>query len=175
MTFVCGGRASRAFRELRDAVAGSVRTLSVLPAELPVAIERLQTESRDLRRTVSRLQTTLAGDEATRLLAEAPEGQRVRRVVRTLDGWDAAGLKAIAASLVAHPGVAAALFSTGTPAAAVIARSQGIDLDAHVVLRALLDRFGGRGGGKPDLAQGAGLNGSAGDLEAAARDLLQTG
>src|SRR5688500_8717507 len=37
LSFVCGGRALRAFRGLRDSVGGSVRALSVLPAELPAA------------------------------------------------------------------------------------------------------------------------------------------
>ncbi len=48
--FVCGGRALRGLRELRDIVNSSVRLLSVLPAELPAAIERAQSESRDLRK-----------------------------------------------------------------------------------------------------------------------------
>ena len=40
-------RAGGLHRALRDAVAGSVRALSVLPAELPAAIERLQAEGKD--------------------------------------------------------------------------------------------------------------------------------
>src|SRR4030095_7585806 len=66
--FVCGARALRMFRHYRDAVTGAVRVLSVLPHELPGAIERAQLESRDLRKTVSRLQGLLAEHEDTRLL-----------------------------------------------------------------------------------------------------------
>ena len=44
LTFVCGRRSVRALRGYRDAVAGSVRVLSVLPADLPSAIERIQVE-----------------------------------------------------------------------------------------------------------------------------------
>jgi hypothetical protein len=36
----------------------------------------------------------------------------------------------------------------------------------------LLDRFGGRGGGRPELAQGAGLVGGHDDIVATARELL---
>jgi hypothetical protein len=36
----------------------------------------------------------------------------------------------------------------------------------------LLDRFGGRGGGRPELAQGAGLVGKSDEILAAARELL---
>ena len=35
VTFLCGGRALKGYRVLREAVAGSVRTLSVTPPELP--------------------------------------------------------------------------------------------------------------------------------------------
>src|SRR5690349_18633469 len=40
LEFVCGGRALRAYRSLRDSTAASVRLLSVLPDELPGSIER---------------------------------------------------------------------------------------------------------------------------------------
>jgi len=48
-----------------------------------------------------------------------------------------------------------------------------VALDANAVLRALTDRFGGRGGGKADLAQGGGLAGQLDELTALARRQLQ--
>ena len=42
LEFLCGGRALAGFHALGDSVAASVRLLSVLPAELPAAIERQQ-------------------------------------------------------------------------------------------------------------------------------------
>jgi len=175
LTFVCGARASRAFRVYRDVVAGSVRVLSVLPHELPGAIERMQLEAKQSRKTLGRLQETLAGHEALRLLADASSVDGVRIVVHVIDGWDAAGLKAIATALTAHDNVAAALFSSAEPLAAVTARSQRVEIDANRVLRALLERFGGRGGGKPDLAQGAGLTGDPQQIVATARALFTRG
>ena len=47
-------------RLLRDTVAAGVRLLSVLPQELPGAIERLQSEAKQHRRTDAALQTDLA-------------------------------------------------------------------------------------------------------------------
>ena len=173
LTFVCGARAVRTFRSYRDAVTGAVRVLSVLPHELPAAIERAHLESKELRKTVSRLQGMLAGHEATRLLAGVSNAVDLRVVVQALEGWDAAGLKAIASALSAHSRVAAVLVSVGDPIAIVVARSQGVEIDAGKTLRALLDRFGGRGGGRPDLAQGAGLVGNGEEIIAAARELLE--
>jgi alanyl-tRNA synthetase len=164
VTFVCGGRALRTFRTLRESVVGSVRALSVLPQELPGAIERVQTEARDLRRTIKKFQESLAAHEAVRLAGDV--------VVEALDGWDANGLKMIATELTSRTSAVVALFSTASPIAVVIARSPDRQMDANAVLRALTERFGGRGGGKADLAQGGGLSGNLADICSAARELL---
>jgi alanyl-tRNA synthetase len=172
LTFVCGGRALRALREYRDAVAGSVRALSVLPHELPAAVERIQSEGKQARKTISRLQSDLAVHEAARLIAASAAVDGIRRAAHVVDGWDAAGIKAIASAMTAPTGVAVALVGTSAPIAVVVARSSDVALDANAVLQQLLKRFGGRGGGKAELAQGAGLAGDPQEMVAAARELL---
>jgi alanyl-tRNA synthetase len=149
-------------RTYRDAVAGSVRSLSVLPAELAAAVERMQAEGKELRRTIKGLQESLATHEAARLLADAPEIGGIRIASHVMDGWDAAGLKAIASAMAASGAAAVALVSVSSPAFVVVARSGGLAVDAGVVLKQLVAHFGGRGGGKPDLAQGGGLSGDPG-------------
>jgi alanyl-tRNA synthetase len=154
------------------AVAGSIRSLSVLPEELPGAIDRIQGESKELRRTLKTMQEALAAHEAARLVAEAPVVNGVGIIVRALDGWDAAGLKTIAVA-AAGAGVAAALFSSVPPRVAVIARGRDVNVDAQSVLKTLVAEFGGRGGGKPDLAQGGGLEGDLTRIIDAARAALE--
>ncbi|HEY6360158.1 MAG TPA: DHHA1 domain-containing protein [Vicinamibacterales bacterium] len=171
--FACGGRALTALRSYRDAVAGSVRSLSVLPAELPAAVERIQAEGRELRKSITGLQESLATYEAARLLSNAPETGGVRVAVQVLEGWDAAGLKAIASAMVTSSAAAVTLLSDSSPVFVVVARSAGVSTDAAAVLKQLIARFGGRGGGKPDLAQGGGLIGEAAEIALAARQLLQ--
>ena len=164
VTFACGKRAVRVFRTLRGAVGGSVHALSVHPQELPAAIVRMQTEAKDLRRSMKKLQESLAAHEAVRLVAPT--------VVDALDGWDAVGLKMIASEITSRTSAVVALFSTSSPTAVVIARSADRSTDAMAVLRALMGRFGGRGGGKADLAQGGGLAGNLAEMLSAARELL---
>lgn len=191
VTFVCGGRALRSFRALRHAVAGSVRLLSVLPAELPDAIERLQDEAREHRRTVKRLQAALATHEAAALLDGATTLGGVRIVVRSVDGWDAAGLKSLASGAVAGAvanggargvagggvaaggGVIVALLTATSPVQIVIARSPGVNADAGAMLRQLVERFGGKGGGGPELAQGGGLAGDIREITWAVSGLIE--
>jgi alanyl-tRNA synthetase len=171
--FQCGGRALARLREWRDALAATNRLLSVSPAELAPAIERLQGENKALARAARGFQEQLAGHVAAELVAS---GERVNGrilVARAMDGWDAAGLKAIAAGVAKHPGAAAATFSASTPALVVIARAADLAVDASAVLKALVARFGGKGGGKPDLAQGGGLVGDIDDMVATATALLR--
>jgi alanyl-tRNA synthetase len=98
----------------------------------------------------------------------------VRVVVETVAGSDAAGLKALAAAATAAGEVCAALVSADPPPAVVIARSPGVPVEAQMILRQLTERFGGRGGGRADLAQGGGFNARAGEIAAAARQLIET-
>ncbi|MEZ5293053.1 MAG: DHHA1 domain-containing protein [Vicinamibacterales bacterium] len=170
--FLCGHRALAQLRDWRDALAATARVLSVSAAELAPAIGRLQDENKGLGRTVRTLQSDLAGHLAQRLVAEARSEEGRVAVVHTLDGWDAAGLKAVAAAVAASPGGCAAVFSATQPALVVVARAAGVPVDASVVLKGLIARFGGKGGGKPDLAQGGGLAGDPADLLAEARALL---
>jgi alanyl-tRNA synthetase len=172
LTFVCGGRAVRALRTYRDAVAGSIRVLSVLPGELPSAVERVQADARDARKQIKGLQEQLAAYEGARLVASAPDVQGVRVLVDLLTGWDAPGLKAVAAAATSTARACVVLFSDSTPMSVVVARSADVKMDANAVLRQLTERHGGRGGGKPELAQGGGLSGTAQEILSTARNLI---
>ncbi len=173
VSFVCGGRALRLFRSYRDSISASIRMLSVLPEELPSAIERAQNEVRDLRRTAKTLQESLASHEAIRMVANAPTVGGTRVIVQALEGWDAQGLKAVATAATAGESVVVALFSASTPALAVVARSRNQPVDSNAVLKELVQQFGGRGGGKPDMAQGGGLEAAPERIVETARNVIE--
>ncbi len=170
--FQCGGRVLTRMREWRDAFSATSRTLSVSPAELAPAIERLQNENKTLARSVRTLQGQLAGHLAAELVTASARANGRVVVAQGLDGWGAAGLKAIAVAVAAAPGGCAALFSTSQPTLVVVARATDVPVDAGAVVTALVARFGGKGGGKPDLAQGGGLAGDLSALVEAARAAL---
>ena len=172
--FLCGIRATRAYRNLRDTVAASVRLVSVLPTELPAGIERLQAEMKETRRTLKDLQNRLAGFEGLSLADRAEAIGACRAVIAALDGWDQTGLKSLAGAITTRPGHVAALFSAASPSAAVIARSPDVAIDCALVLKQLVERFGGKGGGRPDLAQGGGLQGDRSELLTLTRELIST-
>jgi alanyl-tRNA synthetase len=169
--FLCGGRALARFRSLRDTMASAVRVLSVQPSEIPEAVERLQSDAKEQRRELIARQSELARYRADEMAAAAEETPRGRLVTKAIDA-DAGGLKALASGLTARRGLIAVLVSTTTPALVVIARSADVDMKANEILSALTTMFGGRGGGKPDLSQGGGLDAATDDILAAARRLI---
>jgi len=171
LEFICGGRALDRFRLLRDATIGSLRLLSVLPADLPAGIERLQAEARDHKKAIAALQGELAAYRADALADEAEPHPRGRLLLKAIDG-DAASLKTIASAIAARPDFAAVLISTTSSAVIVVARGADVPLSAHEVVTALTKRFGGRGGGKADLAQAGGLMARTDDILAAAREMV---
>jgi alanyl-tRNA synthetase len=171
IAFLCGGRALARFQQLRDTSDASTKLLSVLPQELPAAIERLQGELKEQKRLLGTAQLELAKYEAIALAdgAEAMGGGRL--VLRAVDG-DAARLKALASATATRAGTLVILVSTAAPAVAVAARAADVDVPCHEIIAALAKDFSGRGGGKPDLAQCGGLQGSVDAILAAARTLV---
>jgi alanyl-tRNA synthetase len=172
--FVCGVRALRSHRELRAVVDGSIRLLSVLPSELPAGIERLQAEMKDTKGVIKHLQITLATFEGLSLADRAEAVGSVRAVVTFLGGWDQNGLKAVATAITSRrAGYVVALFSASSPFSAVIARASDVTIDCAALLKQLVERFGGKGGGRPDLAQGGGLQGTPEELGTFVRSLIR--
>ena len=91
--------------------------------------------------------------------------------VRSAEPTDAAALRTLAQLVTRQPALVAIFVGDGNPAPVVIARSAGVELDAGAVLKDALASFGGRGGGKPDLAQG-GVTASSGEIVAFLRQRL---
>ena len=157
---------------MRDAVSASVRLVSVLPAELPAGIERLQGDAKETHRQLKALQSRLAAFEGAALADRAEPRGGLRVVVAALEGWDQNGLKAIASAIAGRPAHVAALFSVPPPSGVVITRAPDAEVDCGAALKKLIERFGGKGGGRAELAQGGGLQGAPDDLVSFARSVL---
>lgn len=164
VTFVCGSRALAGYRALRDVVDASGRVLSVGSGELPSSIERLQAEGKDLRKQIKDYQQKLAVHEAGALADAARPAGPARIVTASLPGWDANGLKTIASRIVERPGHVAVLIGEPAPSPIVVARAADVAIDAGAVLRALVSRHGGKGGGRSEFAQGGGITSPVQDV-----------
>ena len=172
ISFLCGRRVLDGFRQQRDAVSGSITLLSVLPADLPDAIAKLQSEQKAQQRVIRSLRERLSTHEAATLAAQMVQVGRLSVLVTTVSDSDAAGLKRLAAELTMRPARLVALFSETQPALVVMACAEDVTFDARTALGELIRLFGGRGGGKPNFVQGGGLAGEVSDLLVAARQAV---
>src|SRR5258708_3701611 len=123
-----------------------------MAGEPRAGIERLQADAREQNRAMDGLQRDLAGYRAGELAAGAEETASCRLVARVVAA-DANALKALATAIVAKPGFLVVLVSSSTPALVVIARSADVSVSSQKLITSLIAQFGGRGGGRPELAQ----------------------
>jgi alanyl-tRNA synthetase len=169
--FLCGGRTLSRFRALRDVVAAGTALLSVQPDDLPGAIERLQADVREQKRSLGALHTELARFQAEALARTAEPHAAGQLVLGSVNG-DADALKSLATAIATRPGFIAVLVSEATPALVVAARAADVSVSCGDLVTQLTRQFGGRGGGRPTLAQAGGLNASAAEILAAAKRII---
>jgi alanyl-tRNA synthetase len=153
--FVCGARALADYRRSNRAAVETASLFSTGRDEGPQAVSRVLDENRRLRKRVKELAEVAAEVEARRLYEDASGDPRV--VVRTFEGRDADELRQLARQVV-QQGPAVALLASDDQGTArlVFARSGGLAFDCGALMREACAAIGGRGGGKPDLAQGGG-------------------
>lgn len=154
LTFLCGERALRGFRQRQARLVDLARMFGTAPLDVVPPIERLRDEARASQRALRELQNELAAYRADEWRAGA-ETIGPLRVVSRATTLGAGELKSQAQALVEAPGLVAVLTGAGEPRPVVVARSSDVAFDAGAFLNALTAALGGRGGGRSELAQGA--------------------
>lgn len=153
--FICGVRALGDYREANQIVDALSRRLTVGRDEIEASVVRLGEESKALLRRVRDLGAIAAKAEADEMLASAGETSKRRAVVRIFDDRSLEELKLLAHRLTEQAGVVALLAVRDAGSARLVfARSADISVDMSDWMREVCSKLGGRGGGKPDFAQG---------------------
>jgi alanyl-tRNA synthetase len=153
--FVCGKRAVATARHDYSVLAESGGLLSSHIWDIPQQLRKLQEEARAARKSGEHLLEELAGLHAIRLLAETPDSGSRKIIIRTFPDRDLTFIKLLAQKLTRQSaGVVALLGTTSEPPALVFAQSPGQPFDMGGLVKEMLARLGGRGGGSRDMAQG---------------------
>ena len=162
--FLCGDRALRYVRQQRRQIERCVRLLSVTPDGIVAEIERNQREKLDQRSRIRTLQARLVALDASQLVASSQPKGGATVIVSRLGAHDIRSLKAVALDIVRRPDHVAVLTSDAKPLEIVVARANNVSLDASALIRSVIDRWGGRGGGNEEFAQAGGLDVEPGKL-----------
>ena len=122
--------------------------------DLPQQVRKLQEDNRASRKANELLLEELAELWVARLMAEAPQhGSMV--IARLFPDRNLGFLKLLAQKLTRQKsGVVALLGTTRDQPALVFAQSAGQPLDMGMLMKEVLSRVGGRGGGSKEMAQG---------------------
>jgi alanyl-tRNA synthetase len=153
--FVAGQRAVATARRDYTTLTETAGLFSVHIYDVPQQARKSLDEIRLLRKQRETSQEELAAAQAAAILAETPETNGRRVVVRTLADQDMNFVKLLAQKLTRlSPQVVALLATTSPQPALVFAQSAGQPFDMGALLKDTMAKLGGRGGGSKDMAQG---------------------
>ncbi len=148
------GMAAVAYNQwLEGLVDSSVATLSVQRDNLPTSVDRFFTEWKEQRKDIERLQKKIAELEIASIPVEDIAGVSVTIHVVNASPKEVVSM----ATAYANEGGVALLAGVGDHVHVVVA--SGVEqVNAGEIVRRVCGMLGGKGGGKPSLAQGSGAS-----------------
>jgi alanyl-tRNA synthetase len=155
--FLCGARALSDYRAANRTAEAIAQKLSVGREEAEASVARLIDERKQLTRRLRELGELAAKVEAQKLMETTESINGPRIVSRVFDDRDFEEIKLIAHRLVEEQGVIALLAVREVEMARLVfASSTEVSADMNSLMKVACEKLGGRGGGKPDFAQGGG-------------------
>ncbi|MBN1936438.1 MAG: alanyl-tRNA editing protein [Anaerolineae bacterium] len=149
--FLCGWRALADYRRKHGIVQALSSYFTTAEDEIIPTVERMEVEIKALRKQISAVQTQMVDYQIAGWLANAEQVGPWRVILLILEDYDLNLVKEIAHRLTGHAGAIALL---ATRANLVFARAEGVDADMGATIRAACAASGGKGGGRPQFAQG---------------------
>ena len=160
---VTGANALALFDNLDQLVDSATRTLKTNRDNLIEKIEQLASQNRKLEKDLAQLKTQLATSGGGDVLSQAVDIQGIKVLSLNLDGADSKSLRDSVDQFKNKLGKAVVLLAAveDTNKVALVAGvTQNItdQIKAGDLMRHVAEQIGGKGGGRPDMAQGGGTD-----------------
>ena len=153
--FVAGQRAVATARRDFTTLTEAAGLFSAHIYDVPQQVRKSLDEIKSLRKQREQSLEELSEAQAAALLAETPEAGGRRLVVRSFADRDMNFLKVLAQRATRlGPNVVTLLGTTSPQPSLVFAQSIGQLYDMGALMKGTVSKFGGRGGGSRDMAQG---------------------
>lgn len=153
--FVAGQRAVATARHDFATLTETAALFSAHIYDVPQQAAKALDAIKSLRKQSEQSQEELAEAQAAAILAETSESGGRKLVVRTFSDREMNSLKLLAQKLVRlAPNVVVLLGSAAAQPSLVFAQSAGQPFDMGALMKQIMTRFAGRGGGSKDMAQG---------------------
>jgi alanyl-tRNA synthetase len=159
-----------AFRYLakeRSLVLGLSDALKVQPDQLPDRINKLLAQLKAAEKQIADLKSQTVLSDVNNIVAKSHDMWGIGYIAHRADGVAGSDLRALALEIRNRvqktPSVVAVVGGPVEKPSVVIVTTQGArdrGLDAGELVRVASETLGGRGGGKPDIAQGGGTDGA---------------
>lgn len=157
VAFVAGKRAMMQYFTCFEAAHSTAALVSSSVDRLPSAVSALQEKLRAAELELVSLKKNQLLSQIPQMLESAEKLADGTKLIAGFVGGDAALLKEMVSKLIEQPGVIALLgASNGEQKLYVFGRSADVNANMGALLRDAARPLGGKGGGKPDFAQGGG-------------------
>ncbi len=167
--FVAGQRAVAIARRDFTTLTEAAGLFSSHIYDVPQQARKSLDDVRSLRKQREQAEEELAEAQAAAILAETPESDGHKLVIRTFADREMNSLKLLAQKLTRRASNVVALLATTSPQPSLVfAQSTGQPYDMGALMKQTMSKLNGRGGGSKDMAQG-GLPNVAG-IESALKD-----
>ncbi|HKS26578.1 MAG TPA: DHHA1 domain-containing protein [Pyrinomonadaceae bacterium] len=156
--FLAGGRVAQDYRRVNQSARTVATLFSAGRDESADSATRLIEENKSLHRRMRSLEEIAARAEAHELLSQAEAlGDHARLIKHIFEGKSADELRQLALHLSRQPNTIALLASTDAEGARLVfARSEDAPGNMSELMREACQQLEGRGGGRPEMAQGGG-------------------
>ncbi|ABK42542.1 alanyl-tRNA synthetase [Magnetococcus marinus MC-1] len=157
---VCGGRARAIFRGDQEALKAAAALLKTQPNKLAEGIERLLGKQKELEKSLEKLQSAQAGGMVEALLEQAVEVGGIKLLAVEVKGVDGKALREMVDQVKDKLGSGVILLALGGDKVSLVAGVTkdlaGKRVKAGDLMAFAAAMVGGKGGGRPDMAQGGG-------------------